>query len=151
MLKIRRYQDDDFSALCSLFLRAVQETASHDYSPRQIAAWAQVDEARWRHKMAHSQVWVAIIDQRPAGFITVVDCYIDLLFVAPEYSRRGIASALLKTLFVQVPHGTLTVDASITAKPCFERHGFRVVAEQRVAVRGETFINYRLEKVRQPG
>ncbi|EOW9014541.1 GNAT family N-acetyltransferase, partial [Raoultella ornithinolytica] len=30
-------------------------------------------------------------------------------------------------------------------------HGFRVVEEQQVAVRGETFINYRMEKVRRPG
>ena len=88
--------------------------------------------------------------QRPVGFITAVDRYIDLLFVAPEYGRRGIASALLQELFTQIPHGSLTVDASITAKPCFERHGFRVVEEQQVAVRGETFINYRMEKVRRP-
>ncbi|KJG63374.1 acyltransferase, partial [Raoultella planticola] len=57
----------------------------------------------------------------------------------------------LQELFTQIPHGSLTVDASITAKPCFERHGFRVVEEQQVAVRGETFINYRMEKVRRPG
>lgn len=151
MLKIRPYRDDDFTALCALFLRAVQETACHDYSPRQIAAWAQVDEARWRLKIRDSVVWVAVIDQHPVGFITAVDRYIDLLFVAPEYGRRGIASALLQELFTQIPHGSLTVDASITAKPCFERHGFRVVEEQQVVVRGETLINYRMEKVRQPG
>lgn len=151
MLKIRPYRDDDFTALCALFLRAVQETACHDYSPRQIAAWAQVDEARWRLKIRDSVVWVAVIDQHPVGFITAVDRYIDLLFVAPEYGRRGIASALLKELFTRIPHGSLTVAASITAKPCFERHGFRVVEKQQVVVRGETLINYRMEKVRQPG
>nr|VUD35133.1 acetyltransferase YafP [Raoultella sp. NCTC 9187] len=42
MLQIRDYQDDDFSALCAIFLRAIRQTASRDYSPRQIAAWAQV-------------------------------------------------------------------------------------------------------------
>ena len=151
MLKIRPYRDDDFTALGAIFLRAVQETASHDYSPRQIAAWAQIDETRWRHKMRESLVWVAAMDQRPVGFITAVDRYIDLLFVAPEYGRRGIASALLQELFAQIPHGSLTVDASITAKPFFARHGFRVEEEQQVAVRGETFINYRMEKMRRPG
>ncbi|HDH7819563.1 TPA: GNAT family N-acetyltransferase [Raoultella planticola] len=151
MLKIRPYRDDDFIALGAIFLRAVQETASHDYSPRQIAAWAQIDEARWRHKMRDSRVWVAVIDPLPVGFISAVDRYIDLLFVAPEYGRRGIASALLQELFAQIPHGSLTVDASITAKPFFARHGFRVEEEQQVAVRGETFINYRMEKMRRPG
>ncbi|EJR0224158.1 MULTISPECIES: GNAT family N-acetyltransferase [Raoultella] len=151
MLKIRPYRDDDFTALGAIFLRAVQETASHDYSPRQIAAWAQIDEARWRHKMRDSRVLVAVIDPLPVGFISAVDRYIDLLFVAPEYGRRGIASALLQELFAQMPHGSLTVDASITAKPFFARHGFRGEEEQQVAVRGETFINYRMEKMRRPG
>ncbi|HHS9709498.1 TPA: GNAT family N-acetyltransferase [Raoultella planticola] len=150
-MKIRPYRDDDFTALGTIFLRAVQETASHDYSPRQIAAWAQIDEARWRHKMRDSRMWVAVIDLLPVGFISAVDRYIDLLFVAPEYGRRGIASALLQELFAQIPHGSLTVDASITAKPFFARHGFRVEEEQQVAVRGETFINYRMEKMRRPG
>lgn len=151
MLTIRLYQENDFAALCSLFLRAIQQTASEDYSPPQIAAWAQVDEARWRQKMAQSQVWVALLDQQPVGFITAVDHYIDLLFVSPAHSRQGIANRLLETLSAQIPSGTLTVEASITAKPFFEHHGFRVVEQQHVDVRGETLNNYRMEKVRSPG
>ncbi|MND18324.1 putative acyltransferase [Raoultella terrigena] len=148
MLQIRDYQDDDFSALCAIFLRAIRQTASRDYSPRQIAAWAQVDEARWRQKMRDSRVLVAVIDRQPVGFISAIGSDIDLLFVAPERARQGIAGALLAELFRQIPQGTLTVEASITARACFARHGFTVVEEQRVAARGETFINYRMEKVR---
>lgn len=145
---IRPYRDSDFATLCLIFLRAVRETASQHYSPAQINAWAQVDDARWRQKLANSRVLVAEKEGSVVGFITVVDRYIDLLFVAPEYSRQGIASALLTSLFAQVPTGTLTVEASITARPCFERMGFQVVAEQRVEARGETFVNYRMEKRR---
>ncbi|EGR75884.1 putative acyltransferase, partial [Escherichia coli O104:H4 str. LB226692] len=36
----------------------------------------------------------------------------------------------------------LTVDASITAKPFFERYGFQTVKQQRVECRGEWFINF---------
>lgn len=117
MLTIRMYEEGDFPALCSLFLRAVKETASADYSPRQIAAWAQVDEERWRQKLAASRVLVAINDASPVGFITAVDDYIDLLFVSPDYSRQGVASALLNTLLRQLPERIYTVEASITAKP----------------------------------
>lgn len=145
---IRCYRESDFPALCQIFLRAIRETASQHYSPSQIAAWAQVDEARWRQKMAESRVLVATVDARPVGFITAMGNDIDLLFVAPEYSRQGVASALLDALFAQIPTGTLTVEASITARPCFERHGFVIVAEQEVQARGETFVNYRMEKVR---
>ncbi|HEE5101994.1 TPA: GNAT family N-acetyltransferase, partial [Klebsiella pneumoniae] len=68
------------------------------------------------------------------------------LFVSPDRARQGIGGALIEALCAQYPAQILTVDASITAKPCFTAHGFKVVAEQRVAARGEWFINYRMEK-----
>ncbi|MFU0869194.1 GNAT family N-acetyltransferase [Kluyvera ascorbata] len=145
---IREYRDGDFFTLCQIFQRAVRETASQHYSPVQVNAWAQVDGTRWRQKMADSLVLVAMVDETPVGFVTAVERYIDLLFVDPSYARQGVASALLKALFARVPTGTLTVDASITAKVCFERLGFVVVAEQEVEARGETFVNYRMEKIR---
>lgn len=139
---IRTYEEGDFSTLCIIFLRAIKETASVDYSPRQIAAWAQIDEQRWRQKIAASQVLVAIKDDSPVGFITVVDDYIDLLFVSPDYSRQGIAGALLDAL----PERVFTVEASITAKPFFARHGFRVIKQQEVEARGERFLNYLMRR-----
>ena len=57
-----------------------------------------------------------------------------------EYTRRGVASALLKPLIKS--ESELTVDASITAKPFFERYGFQTVKQQRVECRGEWFINF---------
>ena len=140
MLTIRAYLEDDFPALCAIFLRAVKETASRDYSPAQIAAWAQIDESRWKEKLAKSQVWVAIINAQPVGFISRIEHYIDMLFVDPEYTRRGVASALLKPLIKS--ESELTVDASITAKPFFERYGFQTVKQQRVECRGTWFTNF---------
>ena len=72
--------------------------ASQHYSPQQFSAWAQIDESRWKEKLAKSQVWVAIINAQPVGFISRIEHYIDMLFVDPEYTRRGVASALLKPL-----------------------------------------------------
>ncbi|MGQ7178953.1 GNAT family N-acetyltransferase, partial [Escherichia coli] len=51
-----------------------------------------------------------------------------------------VASALLKPLIKS--ESELTVDASITAKPFFERYGFQTVKQQRVECRGEWFINF---------
>ena len=144
MLEIRKYKESDFEDLCEIFLRAVIETASEDYSPRQIAAWAQIDVSRWQEKLTHSRVQVAVINDRPVGFITAVERYIDLLFVSPEYIHRGVASALFDALIVQLPAGMITVDASITAKPFFERHGFQVLQQQSVESRGVRFVNYHM-------
>jgi putative acetyltransferase len=75
-----------------------------------------------------------------------VDDYIDLLFVSPDHSRRGVASALLNTLLTLLPERVFTVEASITAKPFFARHGFTVIKQQEVEARGERFVNYRMRR-----
>ena len=79
-IQIRDYQPGDFQQLCAIFIRAVTMTASQHYSPQQIAAWAQIDESRWKEKLAKSQVRVAVINAKLVGFITCVDiisiCYL---------------------------------------------------------------------------
>ncbi|EFI9289035.1 TPA: GNAT family N-acetyltransferase, partial [Escherichia coli] len=92
-IQIRDYQPGDFQQLCAIFIRAVTMISSQHYSPQQIAAWAQIDESRWKEKLAKSQVRVAVINAQPVGFITCVERYIDMLFVDPEYTRRGVACA----------------------------------------------------------
>ncbi|MCH4748299.1 hypothetical protein MMN50_23100, partial [Escherichia coli] len=63
-IQIRDYQPGDFQQLCAIFIRAVTMTASQHYSPQQIAAWAQIDESRWKEKLAKSQVRVAVINAK---------------------------------------------------------------------------------------
>lgn len=79
-IQIRDYQPGDFQQLCAIFIRAVTMTASQHYSPQQIAAWAQIDESRWKEKLAKSQVRVAVINAKLVGFITCVNtisiCYL---------------------------------------------------------------------------
>lgn len=41
----------------------------------------------------------------------------------------------------------LCSNVSITARPLFERHGFRVDAEQRPVVDGVAMTNFRMSKV----
>ncbi|ENA2950879.1 GNAT family N-acetyltransferase, partial [Paraburkholderia ginsengiterrae] len=83
---------------------------------------------------------VAVINAQPVGFISRIERHIDMLFVDPEYTRRGVASALLKPLIKS--ESELTVDASITAKPFFERYGFQIVKQQHVECRGAWFTNF---------
>lgn len=92
-MHIRPYHDSDLPLLCQIFLRAVRETASRDYTPAQIAAWAQVDETRWRQKLADSIGLVAEVEHQLVGFITVIGTHIDLLFVSPDHGRQGIGGA----------------------------------------------------------
>lgn len=97
-MNIRAWQPHELPQLSQIFLRAVHETAIQHYSPAQIAAWGQVDEAQWRQKLASSVVLVAEVDGMIIGFITAVGHYIDLLFVSPDYARQGIAGGAVTSI-----------------------------------------------------
>ena len=147
---IRRYHPRDFPDVVEVFLRSVSEVAAKDYNEAQTRAWAQIDEQRWMVRLSHAWTFVACYQDELAGFITLErDGHLDLLFVHPDYQRQKTATALLNRLESQARAqniATLFSEASITARPFFERHGFKVMAKQTVALRGEEFVNYRMQK-----
>ncbi|CAN7598826.1 GNAT family N-acetyltransferase [Caballeronia sp. LjRoot34] len=147
---IRRYEAADLDAVISVFLRSVRGVASRDYDAGQIAAWAQVDRDVWSRRRLDRPTWVGLIDGVIAGFIDLESSgHIDMLFVDPASQRRGVASALLDAVENAARMQRLAVldtDASITARPFFERHGFRVIRSQDVVLRGQWLTNFRMEK-----
>ena len=147
---IRRYEAADLDAVMSVFLRSVRGVASRVYDAGQIAAWAQVDRDVWSRRRLDRPTWVALIDGVIAGFIDLEGSgHIDMLFVDPACQRRGVASVLLDTVenAARVQRlAVLDTDASITARPFFEKHGFQIVRSQEVALRGQRLTNFRLEK-----
>lgn len=151
-MNIRAYRETDAQGTLDVFLSAVNETASAHYSTEQIAAWSRPGERElcaWNSARSRG-TFVATIGNRLVGFSDVSDGgYIDMMFVAPEFGRRGIASALLAHISgIAKAAGTteLSTDASITARPFFERHGFAVVAEQRPLAHGIEMINFRMTR-----
>lgn len=148
--KLRSYQNSDLEGVITVFERAVRETASHDYNPAQIAAWAQVDRESWQKRLLDSHCWVASIEDKIVGFGNVeFDGHLDLMFTHPEYLRTGVASALLEKLeyaVIAMALPEIFTEASGTAKPFFSRRGYQLLAAQQVQVRGQNFINYRMSK-----
>lgn len=150
-MEIRPYAETDAPATLSVFLAAVAETASAHYSAEQIAAWARPDERdvkQWNSARKSLNTYVATIGVDVAGFSDVGDDgYIDMMFVAPKFGRRGVAGALLAHLHdiaVGVGASGLHTNASITARPFFEQHGFAVIAEQHPITLGVEMTNYRM-------
>jgi putative acetyltransferase len=150
---IRPYAPADLDAVMTLFARAVREIASRDYTPAQIKAWAEpaLDRAVWTARLDRRPTFVAVRNGAIAGFSDLeADGRIDMMFVHPDHQRRGVASALLghvEALARAQGHNRLFTEASITARPLFERFGFRVVAAQTVERRGQRFRNYRMERI----
>lgn len=57
-----------------------------------------------------------------------------------------VTAADVERLSLERATPSLTTNASITARPFFERFGFVVLAEQHPVTRGVRLTNYRMEK-----
>jgi putative acetyltransferase len=149
---VRRYVPADLDALIDLFRESVRRIAIRDYTEAQVKAWAPdtVDRASWATRRASRPTWVAEIDDEIAGFTDLEpDGHVDMMFVHPDHQGRGVANALLNHVESEAARlglARLHTEASITARPFFEKKGFRVLAPQTVSLRGQDFVNYRMEK-----
>jgi putative acetyltransferase len=150
---VRPYSDLDAADTLSIFVAAVTETASADYTAEQTGAWADPDGRdlrRWGIAMAARRSFAAIIEAQVAGFSDVSrDGYIDMMFVAPRFLGRGVAWQLLahgEALAREMNAHGLSADVSITAKAFFERQGFIVEAEQHPVMRGISLTNFKMRK-----
>jgi putative acetyltransferase len=153
MIEIRNYREADCEALAGIFQRAVREIARKDYSPVQVMAWAPDarDMAEFAARRTAKPTFVAEYDGQLAGFTDLDgDGHIDMFYVNPDCQRRGVASAMLRFLADRAQserRKRLHSEVSITARPVFERHGFKVLAYQTVQTNGQALGNYRMEKL----
>lgn len=153
---IRSYQPGDHEAIAEIFPRAIHETASEVYTKEQCNAWSEraPNPGHWekRCEVTRCEVtrpFVFVIEGNIAGFLELdLDGHIDCMYVHPDHKRKGIASSL-------IDHAVRTssdfglrrvfVDASICAKPVFEKKEFRVIEEKTVEIRGEDLINFSMK------
>jgi putative acetyltransferase len=137
-----------------VFLGAIRQVASRDYTQAQIDAWAQVDRAIWETRRFSRPTWVAVVDGTVAGFTDLEsDGHLDMMFVHPGYQGIGVASMLLaQAEAAAMAQGLahIRTEASVTARPFFARRGFRVLAQQQVAIRGQLLTNFRMRKTLAP-
>lgn len=149
---IRPWTPADTEELVEVFRRSVREVASKDYRQTQIEAWVLVpgEISSWAERMQSHITFVAEEDGRLIGFIQYdPPDHIDMVYVHPERQRIGVASALLGALENEAKErrvNLLNVEASITSRPFFERHGYVVLTPQIVQARGQDFLNYQMSK-----
>ena len=152
-MELRPYADRDAAATRRVFERAVRITASADYTSQQVAAWAPVSSdsselSAWAAARRAATTIVAVEGLAVVGFSDLVQgSLLDMLFVDPAASRRGIGSALVRRIVSIARRGDATeleTYASLTARPLFERLGFAVIEQRTPVVRGVAMTNFRM-------
>jgi putative acetyltransferase len=151
-MKIQTYTADKAKEIADLFHQSVHAIDPSIYNIEQQEAWAPMppDYSRWAERLSLKQPFVALVDNRVAGFIELdVDGHIDCTYTHPEYQGQGIATALYQHLEAEAKKRKLDrlyVEASTIAKPFFERHRSSLIRANKVQRNGVTFINYTMEK-----
>jgi putative acetyltransferase len=137
--------------LLRLFRNTIRRVNAQDYSPNQIDAWAseEIDPVAWAARFLGQFTVVAEQPDRLVGFAELEpNGHIDRVYVSADHQRQGIGRKLLRALLAEARRQNLPrlfVEASITARPFFEAHGFTITASQVVTCRGAAFVNYRME------
>lgn len=103
---VRPAREADFPALVALWRRSCE--AAYDFlAPGDL----EEIEAQVRRLLPDApELWVAEADGRPVGFLGGEGNHVDMLFVAPEWFRRGVGTLLLA--HARRLHGPLTLEVN---------------------------------------
>ena len=149
---LRPFLPGDAARCKSIFAASIAEVAIEDYSEQQCEAWiaAADDQKAFAKRLTDSLTLVATIDGESAGFATLKGAdIVDMIYVDPEYARRGVGSTLLDALAkLASARGAarLTADVSDTAKPLFERRGYASERRNLVTLGDEWLANTTMSK-----
>jgi putative acetyltransferase len=153
-VRIRRFRDSDTAATARVFFESVHRATRAFYDAAQRQAWAPriPDTEAWRARIAPQIAFVAEQEGAVVGFMTLrQDGYLDLAFVAPDAVGQGVAKALYDAILRAASDAgiaRLTTEASLVARPFFERQGWTVLHEEAVERDGVTLTRFRMELVR---
>ncbi len=151
-MRLRKYQSTDCPVLAQLFYDTVHAINAKDYTQDQLEAWAtgSVDLSVWNHSLLKHNTLIAEENGIIVGFGDMDDSgYIDRLFVHKDYQGMGIATAIVNALEFDALKRNIfnfTTHASITAKPFFEKHGYKVLRENTVIRAGVSLTNFVMGK-----
>nr|WP_304286253.1 GNAT family N-acetyltransferase [Clostridium paraputrificum] len=146
---IRRYEESDCKYLAELFYNTVHSINAKDYRPEQLNVWAKgnVDLEKWNKSLLSHFSVVAVENGIIVGCGDIDSTgYLDRLYVHKDYQNQGIATAICDELECNFNESKVTTHASITARPFFEKRGYKVIKKQNVERSGIVLQNYIMKK-----
>ena len=149
---LRPYLPSDTRRCLQIFVTSIAELASEDYDEEQRDAWIAAfdDEKAFAKRLGAMLTLVATVDREAVGFVCLKGAdVVDMIYVDPEYARRGVATAMLDALTrLAASRGAarLTADVSDTAKPLFEKQGFAGERRNLVTLGDQWLANTTMSK-----
>ena len=152
-LGIRPLTELDIPEMRKLFRTTVLTVNSKDYTKEEVADWASCGDSveHWKELLAKND-YVGAFDGQGniIGFSSMnTDGYLHSMFVHKDWQGKGVATLLLsKVEKIACGYGVhkIGVEVSITARPFFEKRGYKVVKEQKAKANWLYLTNYVMEK-----
>ena len=145
---------EDLAAAAKLFCETVHAVNARDYTPDQLRAWAPGD-ATHRARLAETLAAEYAVGVKAGGKLVGFGSLdgeareLDLLYVHRDHQGEGIGRAIVRALEREArARGwrTLRTFASLTARPFFERMGYKTVRPNTVVRTSVELVNYLMEK-----
>ena len=139
-IDVRDYQINDARYIASLFIDTIRNINIRDYTPEQINAWIHGvenwDLEKWKKSFLNKMVFVAEENTQIVGFGELEsNGHVDRFYVHKDYIGRGVGRKIYQEIeakAIALNIEKLFVEASITAKPFFQKRGFSLVRKQIV-------------------
>lgn len=150
-LKIVDYEEGMLDEMMQLFYDTVHTVSAKDYRKDQLNTWAPADINRkfWEDRLKKNVCKVAFIDDTMVGFTELVDENVETMYVHKDFQRRKVAANLIDEV-LQIArernYRVITTEASLTARPFFEAHGFEVTKVKKKLFNGKDFMNFKMKK-----
>lgn len=136
--KIRPLVEEDIFEMQQLFRSTVLNVNLRDYTNEEVMDWASCgdDVAHWKDLLSQN-CYIGAFDERDrmAGFSSMnKKGYLHSMFVHKNMQEKGVATQLLEEVEkMAVAYGVteITSEVSLTARPFFERKGYKVVKSQK--------------------
>lgn len=152
MISIRHAKLNDLTAIQKMFVDTISTICRDDYSPKQINAWTSSIEntQRWTDKLTSQYFLIAELDNKIVGFASLENNdYLDFLYVHKDHQRQGIASKLYGEIEKEAIKNKALVlrsDVSKTARPFFEKKGFKTLETQSKIMQGVEITYFKMAK-----
>ncbi len=151
---IRAFRPEDTAAVYQLFYSTVHSVNLQHYTPEEVEAWVPShppDLQQWQERFLRQHTLLAEIDGQLAGFANLeADGHnIDMVYTHKDFQGQGVATKLVELLEQQVLKNggnTIELAASITARPFFEKRGYKLIRENEVLRFGVVLRNFIMEK-----
>ena len=152
-LGIRRLAAQDIPEMRKLFRTTVLTVNSKDYTKEEVEDWASCGDSveHWKELLAKND-YIGALDGQGGivGFSSMnAEGYLHSMFVHKDWQGKGVATLLLsevKKIARRYGVPKISVEVSVTARPFFEKHGYKVVKEQKAKANRLYLTNYVMEK-----